>query len=378
MSGMLFQKVKQLALFGLVVHTLFFMGVLYEKVMRPILFTQDPEKVHERAVTALDLLGRSSIGCKFMERVTRLHNSKPVEVFGLKFPNMVGLAAGMDKNAQFWRAASALGFGHVEIGTVTNQKQPGNPKPRIFRYPKEKAIINRMGFNNLGSETIAKNLKKAGAGNKSRIPLGINIGKSKVVPLDKAIEDYIGSFNHLADYADYITINVSSPNTPELRKLQGKDYLGSLLGALYEANTHRSKKLGSARVPMLLKIAPDLTYVEIDSILESLYDNHFDGIIATNTTIGRPGAFASVDQTGGLSGLPLQKRSREIVNYIYRKTEGKLPIIGVGGIMDERSAGEMVDAGASLVQVYTGFIYGGPFYAQQIARALSARHATNF
>jgi dihydroorotate dehydrogenase len=373
-----FEGVKRLALLGMVVHTLTFMGVLYEKVMRPILFTQDPEKVHERAVTALDLLGRSSISCKFMERFTRLNNAKPVDVFGLKFPNMVGLAAGMDKNAQFWRAASALGFGHVEIGTVTNLKQPGNPKPRLFRYPKEKAILNRMGFNNLGAETIAHNLKKAGAGNKNRIPLGINIGKSKVVPLDKAIEDYLASFNYLADYADYITINVSSPNTPELRKLQGKDYLGNLLKALYDANMHRSKKLGTPKVPMLLKIAPDLTYAEIDSILESLYEHNFDGIVATNTTIERPGSFASVDQAGGLSGLPLQRRSREVVNYIYRKTEGKLPIIGVGGIMDERSAGEMVDAGASLVQVYTGFIYGGPFYAKSIAQALQPRHSTNF
>ncbi|MBN2068803.1 MAG: quinone-dependent dihydroorotate dehydrogenase [Opitutales bacterium] len=354
------------------------MGILYEKVMRPILFTQDPEKIHERAVVALDLLGRSRLSCAVLERFTRVPHTRPVKLFGLEFPNMVGMAAGLDKNAQFWRAASALGFGHVEIGTVTNLKQPGNPKPRLFRYPKEKAIINRMGFNNLGSETIARNLKRAGAGHKNRIPLGINIGKSKVVPLDKAVDDYLGSFNHLADFADYITINVSSPNTPELRKLQGRDYLDSLLGALRDANVHRSKKLGTAKVPMLLKIAPDLTFSEIDSIVQSIYDHEFDGIIATNTTIERPGAFASIDQTGGLSGLPLQKRSRTVVNYIYKATDGKLPIVGVGGLMDERSVGEMVDAGASLVQVYTGFIYGGPFFASRMANALASHHCTNF
>lgn len=351
------------------------MGILYEKVLRPVMFSQDPEKAHDLASHGLSALGKLAGLCRIMERLNRPARIEPIELFGLRFPNAVGLAAGMDKNAEFWRAAAAFGFGHVEVGTVTAQKQPGNPQPRVFRYPKEEALINRMGFNNRGAQAVAESLKKSARGGR-RIPLGVNIGKSKAVPLDRAIEDYLISFNALAEFADYFTINVSSPNTPELRQLQGQAHLPNLLRELKEAAQKRSKKLGGKPVPLLVKIAPDQSFRDIDGILQTVYDVGFDGIIATNTTVARPGPFASVDETGGLSGRPLHSRSLEIVNYIYRSTGGKLPIIGVGGICDVHAAGRMMDAGASLVQIYTGWIYRGPFFPREVASALSPRHSS--
>ncbi len=349
------------------------MGTFYEKAIRPILFTQDAEDAHRHTAFMLSVLSRASIVCSLLEKFSTPARTKPVELFGLRFPTAVGMAAGMDKNAEFWRAAPAFGFGHVEIGTVTAHKQPGNPQPRIFRYPPQEAIINRMGFNNNGCEAIAAALRKSGAHKKRPIPLGINIGKSRTTPLDQAVEDYLASFHALADYADYLTVNVSSPNTPDLRKLQGDAYLPELLGALKEASVKRAKKLGTKPLPLLLKIAPDLGFQEIDAILGHIYDLQFDGIIATNTTLARPGALSSANEAGGLSGKPLFSRSLEIVNYISRATDGKLPIIGVGGIMQPDCATRMMDAGASLVQVYTGWIYRGPFFPAQVAAALAPR-----
>ncbi len=348
------------------------MGQFYEKCIRPVLFKQDPEKAHERGVTALKVLGKFQPICKVMEKMNLAPSgAKPVELFGLKFPNRVGLAAGMDKNAVFWPAAGALGFGHVEIGTVTYHKQPGNPRPRVFRYPEEEAVINRMGFNNEGAEYVAKRLAKQLKGVKNHIPLGVNIGKSKITPLDEAVGDYLNSFRLLADYADYFTLNVSSPNTPGLRELQGKDFLPDLLGSIAKANSERSKKLGTKEIPVLLKIAPDLTFREIDGILETLLEFGFAGIIATNTTLSRPGYFQNVDEAGGLSGRPVRRISTDVIKYIHKSTEGKLPIIGVGGIDDSESAGEKIDAGATLVQVYTGFIYRGPLFPRDLARGLA-------
>lgn len=347
------------------------MGFLYEKFLRRALFRLDPEHAHELAVDAMTLLGRVPPLCRLLERANHpsADQVRPIEAFGLKFPNAVGLAAGFDKNATGWPAAAALGFGHVEIGTITALAQPGNDRPRVFRYPPHGAVINRMGFNNQGSEAVAARLARQTPRGQRRIPVGINLGKSKVTEIGKATADYLTSFARLADYADYVVLNVSSPNTPNLRQLQDEDRLRELLGAVSAANRARSE-----RVPVLLKIAPDLTFPQIDAVLGAISDFGLDGIIATNTTLARPGPFAAVNQTGGLSGRPLRRRSREIINYIARATNGRLPIIGVGGIEDCESASEKMDAGATLVQIYTGMIFQGPLLAARLARALVDRH----
>jgi dihydroorotate dehydrogenase len=305
-----------------------------------------------------------------LQRLNRLPPDlfKPVEAFGLKFPNAVGLAAGFDKNARVWPAVGALGFGHVEIGTVTAQAQPGNDRPRMFRYPEVGAVINRMGFNNQGSEAVAARLRKQPGVGRRSIPLGINLGKSKVTDISKATADYLTSFSRLADFADYVVLNVSSPNTPGLRQLQDEDRLIELLAAVASANNARK-----TRVPVLLKIAPDLNFRQIDAVLNRLFEYRFDGIIATNTTVDRSGSMAAVKETGGLSGRPLRQRSTKIINYIARTTAGRLPIIGVGGIEDAATAGEKMDAGATLIQIYTGMIFRGPFLARELAFAVADR-----
>jgi dihydroorotate dehydrogenase len=350
------------------------MGWLYQNVAKPAFFRLDPEHAHEVAVNSLALLGRVRPLCALLERVHRLPADlhRPVECFGLKFPNAVGLAAGFDKNGRAWPAAAALGFGHVEIGTVTFQAQPGNPKPRCFRYPAQQAVINRMGFNNEGAAALAARLAQLPGPGRRAIPLGVNLGKSKVTPLDQAVEDYLGSFRLLADHADYVVVNVSSPNTPGLRELQDASWLKPLLAALVNENKARVAA-GRPRRPVLLKIAPDLSWPQVDAALGVIADLGLDGIIATNTTLARPGPLATVNEAGGLSGAPVRRRSTEIINYISRATNGRLPIIGVGGIMDEESAGEKMDAGATLVQLYTGLIYRGPFFAAEVARALAMR-----
>jgi dihydroorotate dehydrogenase len=345
------------------------MGRFYEQLLRRAVFRLDPEAAHERAVHAMALLGALPPLCRALEAWTRLPaRVRPVEAFGLKFPNAVGLGAGFDKNAIAWPAAAALGFGHVEIGTVTALAQPGNPPPRAFRYPAHEAVINRMGFNNEGADAIAARLARQPPRGARKIPLGVNIGKSKAADLDRATEDYLASFAKLADHADYIALNVSSPNTPNLRQLQDEVRLRELLGAITAANRARPR-----RVPVLLKIAPDLTFPQIDAVLGVIAEFALDGIIATNTTLARPGFFATVHEAGGLSGAPLRRRSTEIVNYLARATGGRLPIIGVGGIMDAAGAAEKLDAGATLVQVYTGLIFRGPFFAAELARALADR-----
>ena len=346
------------------------MGHFYEKLIRPALFRLDSEKAHELGVDALALLARLAPLSRALEAVTRLRApcARPVEAFGLKFPNAVGLAAGFDKNARAWPAAAALGFGHVEIGTVTALAQPGNPRPRMFRYPAQEAVINRMGFNNEGSEAVAARLATQPGPGARRIPLGVNLGKSKAADLERATEDYLASFARLADFADYLVLNVSSPNTPGLRQLQDESRLRELLAAVTAANCARSR-----RVPLLLKIAPDLTWPQIDAVLGVVAEFALDGLIATNTTLARPGFFGGVNEAGGLSGAPVRRRSTEIINYIARATGGRLPLIGVGGITDIAGAAEKLDAGATLVQVYTGMIYRGPFFAHDLARGLAER-----
>lgn len=351
------------------------MGKYYEKLVRPGLFRQDSETAHERGVEAMAMLGALAPLRGVLEWWNRrgTARARPVEAFGLRFPNAVGLAAGFDKNARAWPAAAALGFGHVEIGTVTAHAQPGNPKPRMFRYPEQAAVINRMGFNNEGSEAVAARLAKQPRPGARRIPLGVNLGKSKVTPIEEAAEDYLVSFARLADFADYLVLNVSSPNTPNLRQLQDESRLRELLSAVTSANRVRAAQPGKCRVPILLKIAPDLTWPQIDAVLGVIAEYGLDGIIATNTTLARPGFFGGVNEAGGLSGAPLTRRSTEIVGYIARATAGRLPIIGVGGIVDVQGAAEKLDAGATLVQVYTGMIYRGPFFAAELARGLAER-----
>jgi dihydroorotate dehydrogenase len=276
----------------------------------------------------------------------------------VRFPNPVGLAAGMDKNGVALPAWPALGFGFVEVGTVTAKPQPGNDKPRLFRLRDSEAVINRMGFNNAGAAALATRLAELGP---LGVPLGISLGKSKVTPLEEAVEDYLTSYNLLHPYADYIAVNVSSPNTPGLRTLQDKSALAALLRAL----------VGSK--PVLVKIAPDLTEPAIAELLEVCLANGAAGVIATNTTLSRDG-LAAADQprageAGGLSGRPLTERARKIVHFVHQETGGRLPIIGVGGIMEPDDATRMFDAGAALVQLYTGFIYRGPGLVRAAAKA---------
>jgi len=347
------------------------MGFLYEQVVRRFLFQMEAERAHESAVDAMSLLGHLTPVCRLMEAANGLSPARfrPVEAFGLQFPNAVGLAAGFDKNARAWPAAAALGFGHVEIGTVTALAQPGNPSPRMFRYPAQEAVINRMGFNNEGAQRVSERLARQPLPGRRRIPLGVNLGKSKAALLERAVEDYLVSFEKLAEFADYLVLNVSSPNTPDLRKLQDESRLRELLGAVSAANRAR----GEGRRPLLLKIAPDLSYQQIDRVLAVITEFSLDGIIATNTTLARPGPFATVDQTGGLSGSPLRRHSTQIISYLAKTTGGRLPIIGVGGITDAASAGEKLDAGATLVQIYSGMIFRGPFFAAALARGLADR-----
>lgn len=355
------------------------MGFWYRRLMRPWLFRLEPEHAHELAMRALSLLASPALAPvrRMLHRRSRVRvrtHDERVRLFGLDFPNRVGLAAGFDKNGVAWPALAALGFGHVEIGTVTRHAQPGNPRPRVFRYPEEQALINRMGFNNDGAAALARRLARQPRGSRRRVPLGINLGKSKVTPLDEAVADYLEAFACIAEHADYVAINVSSPNTPDLRRLQEESRLRELLGALQDANRAR----GAAARPILLKISPDLSFRQIDALLQAVFDHGLSGVIATNTTIARPGRFAAVNEAGGLSGRPLRARSTEIVNYIARATDGKLPIIGVGGIDDVASASEKLDAGASLVQVYTGMIFAGPWLGRDLARALAARGMYSF
>jgi len=309
----------------------------------------------------------------------------PVEVFGLRFPNPVGLAAGMDKYATALPAWLALGFGFSELGGVTSHTQPGNPEPRLFRAVAEDAIVNRMGFNNPGADEIAERLAWWRAQELwPRHPVGINLGKSKITPLAQAAEDYAASFRALREHADFFVVNVSSPNTPNLRQLQDKAALDEILAALQELQSPKSNSdesragVQSPERPILVKVAPDLAFEALDEILELAARRNLAGIVATNTTVTRPHskdplAARVYAEAGGLSGKPLRARSTEIVRHLYAQTRGKLPIIGVGGIFDATDAWEKIVAGASLIQVYTGLVYEGPTLAKNIVAGLYER-----
>jgi len=332
----------------------------YQRFVRPILFSLSAEAAHDLAIRNLRAASSLPSVLRTLERFKPL--PKPRTVFGLAFPNPLGLAAGFDKNGVAVPAWAALGFGFVEIGTVTAKTQPGNPKPRIFRYPEEGALINRLGFNNDGADAIAKRLRALRqSGRWPAIPVGINIGKSKVTRIEEAVADYLYSFRLLAPLADYVVLNISSPNTPGLRSLQEQDALEQLLRAIREANQNGPR-------PVLVKIAPDLSLTELEQIIATAEQNGVAGIIATNTTIDHSSIPASRDQTGGLSGRPLREKSTEFVRAITSRS--RLPVIASGGIFDAESAREKLEAGAQLLQVYTGYVYRGPGLLREISSAL--------
>jgi dihydroorotate dehydrogenase len=335
-------------------------GTVYERLVRPALFSLPAEGAHDVAIRTLGAASNSPAALRQLERFAP--PPKPTTTFGLEFPNPIGLAAGFDKNGVAIPAWAALGFGFVEIGTVTAKPQPGNPKPRIFRYPEQQALINRLGFNNDGADVIAARLRALrGSGRWPAIPVGINLGKSKVTPIEQAADDYIYSFRLLAPIADYVVLNVSSPNTPGLRSLQEHNALAELLGAVRRENERTSK-------PVLLKIAPDLSLSDLEQIITTSGQNGIAGIIATNTTVDHSAIPQSRDQTGGLSGRPLREKSTELVRAI--RSRSQLPIIASGGICDAQSAREKLEAGAQLVQVYTGYVYRGPALLAELVRAL--------
>jgi len=345
------------------------MNLLYEKIIRPLLFKLEAERAHQIASYSMRILGKAS-PLRGLAAYYCQTKSSPVRLFGLDFPNPVGLAAGMDKNGEFIQSAFALGFGHVEIGTITPQRQLGNTRPRLFRYPSVSGIVNRMGFNNDGAEIVADRIKRNYPKGKRNAPLGINIGKAKTTDLDQAAEDYITCFKIVAEQADYIAINVSSPNTRSLRTLQKPDRLEPLLNAINQARKDILSKMGQQRVPVLLKISPDESFRALDIVLELAFLHEIDGIIATNSTISRAEPnLACCTESGGLSGSPLRKRSTEVVRYLAKASGGQMPIIGVGGIHDAMSVGEKMDAGASLIQLYSGFVYKGPLLAKSLARS---------
>jgi dihydroorotate dehydrogenase len=329
---------------------------MYERFLKPILFSIDPELAHELAIATLAKLSHLRW---LLDTVPRPGHERPgKEVFGLHFPNPVGLAAGFDKNGVAIPAWEALGFGFMEIGTITALGQLGNPRPRIFRVPEMAALINRLGFNNQGAEKIAIRLEELRrASHWPRIPVGINIGKSKIVPLEEAVSDYLRSFQRLQRLGDYFVLNVSSPNTPDLRKLQEKAAIGELFGAIQRVNQGK---------PLLVKIAPDLTFAQLDDILTLAVEYRLAGVIATNTTTDQQAIPEHRRQQGGLSGKPLRMRSLEILRHL--KKQSSLPVISVGGIMNEDDAKMRFDAGAELVQIYTGLIYRGPGLVRRIVK----------
>ena len=346
--------------------------MLWRYLIRPCLFAFPAEPIHHFTMGSFSLAARiPGLSSVFRSAYSVIDDRLKVDALGREFANPIGLAAGFDKGAKWFNALALLGFSHIEVGTLTGQSQPGNPKPRLFRLPADRALINRMGFNNDGSQAAAERLARSAI----RTTLGINIGKTKVVSLDEADDDYLLSFRRLAPFADYITVNVSSPNTPGLRQLQDREPLCRLLQKIQDATREVADR---KPIPVLLKIAPDLNESQLDDIVEIASESGLAGIIATNTTISREGLKSapesiSLKGEGGLSGLPLTVRSRKMVRHLYRQLEGRIPIVGVGGIMNGDDAWQMICSGATLIQVYTGFIYGGPGFVKQLNRTLAKK-----
>lgn len=342
---------------------------LYKAVFRPLLFRLDAEQAHHLAISATGLL----------EQVLRLSRLEPEPVVhprlrqrlcGLDFPNPIGLAAGFDKDARAPHVWPLFGFGFAELGTLTRHAQPGNPRPRMFRIPEDRALINRLGFNNRGADAAAERLAVALARNRPRIPLGINLGKSKITELADAPEDYRYSLGKLFPFADYITINVSSPNTPGLRDLQGEEELARLIRCVKEESLRLAIELDCAPRPIFVKVAPDLGDDALSRVVDVVHANEATGLIATNTTIARAGLSRPIDESGGMSGAPLRRRATEVVRLLRRRAGAGMPIIGVGGVFTGADAYERIRAGADLVQIYSAMVFEGPFLARRIANDL--------
>ncbi|HYF58214.1 MAG TPA: quinone-dependent dihydroorotate dehydrogenase [Burkholderiaceae bacterium] len=339
---------------------------------RPMLFALDPERAHDLTLASLDLLGRSgALAAAAGPRV-----DDPVELLGLRFANRVGLAAGLDKNAAHVDALAAMGFGFVEVGTVTPKPQPGNPRPRMFRLPRADALINRMGFNNLGLDAFVANVERG----RFEGVLGLNIGKNAATPIERATDDYLEGLRRTWPHASYVTVNVSSPNTKNLRALQGGDELTAMLSALGAERT-TLRRAHRREVPMLVKIAPDLDDAQIEAIARVLVEQSVDGVIATNTTVSREAVkgLPHADEAGGLSGAPVRAASDRVIRALRQLLPPRFPIVGVGGILSGADARAKLEAGADLVQLYTGLIYRGPALVGECARALrdaGAAHAS--
>jgi len=360
----------------------------YRRIIRPIIFSGlklDPEWAHLQALKLLEQIGSSSHASihplvkTVMDTTCTCEDERLTQsLWGLSFTNPVGLAAGFDKDGVAASVWSSLGFGFAELGTVTQHPQPGNPKPRLFRLTADQAVLNRMGFNNQGAETLAMRLTDLYAQKAIGIPLGINLGKSKITPLDQAVEDYLASFQLLQAVGDYFVVNVSSPNTPGLRSLQAIEQLRPILAALQSVNQPPK--------PLLLKISPDLDWEEIAEIVQLAQACQLSGIIATNTTIDRNGLKTALikatgksvsQEAGGISGQPLKQRSTDVIRFIYQQTQGTLPIIGVGGVFTADDAWEKITAGATLIQIYTGWIYEGPWMVRRIIKGLQQKLDAN-
>lgn len=346
---------------------------VYRSLVRPLLFRLDAERAHGLALGGLSLVSRAMGAAPVVPRAGRRliagATTSGIELMGLRFPTRVGVAGGLDKDGRALRAWPLLGFGFVEVGTVTAHAQLGNPTPRLFRLRQDEAVINRMGFNNRGSAALAGRLEKLG---RLPVPLGISIGKSKIIPVDGAVDDYLLSLRRLHRFADYVAINVSSPNTPGLRSLQDADALRSLVDALVSTSQQLSADDGRS-VPLLVKVAPDLTEPALDELLDVCLDHGVAGIIAANTTLSR--SVVSSDEplaaeAGGLSGRPLLPRALEVVQQVRARVGSRMAVIGVGGVRTPDDALRMVDAGADLVQIYTGLVYEGPGMVRRVARAL--------
>ncbi|MCM5663927.1 quinone-dependent dihydroorotate dehydrogenase [Galbibacter mesophilus] len=335
---------------------------MYKSLIRPIFFLFDPENVHHFTFSAIKFIHKIPGVPSLIRSCFKLNDPKlEREVFGLKFPNPVGLAAGFDKDAKLYKELSNFGFGFIEIGTLTPKSQPGNPRKRLFRLIEDKAIVNRMGFNNGGVEEAVERLKK-----NNNVLIGGNIGKNKITPNESAVEDYKICFEALYPYVDYFVVNVSSPNTPNLRALQDKEPLTELLQTLQLLNEKQEKTK-----PILLKIAPDLSDDQLLDIVDIVKETKIAGVIATNTTISREGLSSeNKEEAGGMSGAPLAKRATEVIRFLAEKSAGAFPIIGVGGINSPEDALEKLNAGAALVQIYTGFIYEGPLLIKRINKAI--------
>ncbi|MGE5816825.1 MAG: quinone-dependent dihydroorotate dehydrogenase [Deltaproteobacteria bacterium] len=345
-------------------------AVLYKKFIRPLLFIGDPEKTHEHMLAVLSKMTPLE---GVMEQIFSVQDSRlRVKVDSLTFPNPVGLAGGFDKNGIAVRTIAGFGFGFMEIGAVTALAQPGNPKPRLYRLPEDQALINRLGFNNDGAAAIAERLRALRENDKPlKIPLGINLGRSKIVETKDAVADFLSAFDRLFSFGDFFTLNVSSPNTPQLRDLQEKNLLQGLLQAIQERNRDLAVRAGVKPKPILVKIAPDMEFSQADDILEVALAEKISGLIATNATAFlRETLTSGSKEAGGLSGKPLKSLATSFVRHLYRAVGGKLPIIGVGGIFTADDAYEKIKAGATAVQIYTGFVYEGPAAVKRINQGL--------